>query len=507
MDHVVEVEQTRFCSTFFITMPRFIRFLLVFLIIGFLGFLYFRTLAPGLTWAYDSADSGDLVTAAVMRGVPHPTGYPTYLLVASAFLRIPLGTFAYRTNILSLVSTIAATLMIYRIVLTTNKGALSAWTASLAFGTFPLIWSQAIITEVNALHALFVTLILYCCVATSAHPLADILGGIMAGLSIGNHMSTVLILPLMAMSKPLSPNLSVSGQAGERRSSGHIKLVARRLLGLCLGLIVYLLIPFRAAKQAPVNWGNAVDWNGFTWLVTGKMYWGRLGDFNGGDIWTAVEAWSHFLVLQLGAIGLLLIFITLGVLFSRSRCYVATGWLAVVYSVFSILYSSPDSYVYLIPVLISFSIWIGLGSNWIAERVARRNADFKPIIMLGISALIVLGAILRIPAMDLSANRIAEEYAETILRTAPPRAIIITDGDEETFVLWYFHYVYHQRPDVAVISSDLLLQPWYHAVLKDTYRDLVVPDDALAQGLIFANPRRTPCHLAPDLQPRLDCSG
>ena len=38
---------------------------------------YLRTLAPGITWANDGYDSGDLITAAVTGGVAHPTGYPT----------------------------------------------------------------------------------------------------------------------------------------------------------------------------------------------------------------------------------------------------------------------------------------------------------------------------------------------------------------------------------------------------------------------------------------------
>ena len=42
--------------------------------------IYLTTLAPGLTWANDGADGGDLVTAAATLGVAHPTGYPLYRL-------------------------------------------------------------------------------------------------------------------------------------------------------------------------------------------------------------------------------------------------------------------------------------------------------------------------------------------------------------------------------------------------------------------------------------------
>lgn len=45
----------------------------------FLVFLF--SLAPGLTWAHQGADGGELVTAAVVNGVPHPPGYPLYMLL------------------------------------------------------------------------------------------------------------------------------------------------------------------------------------------------------------------------------------------------------------------------------------------------------------------------------------------------------------------------------------------------------------------------------------------
>ena len=38
---------------------------------------YLLTLATGVVWAGAGIDSGDLVAAVAVGGVPHPTGYPT----------------------------------------------------------------------------------------------------------------------------------------------------------------------------------------------------------------------------------------------------------------------------------------------------------------------------------------------------------------------------------------------------------------------------------------------
>ena len=63
--------------------------------------VYVATLAPGLTWAHDSADGGELATAAATLGIAHPPGYPTYLLLAHVFTRLPVGEVATRTNLFS----------------------------------------------------------------------------------------------------------------------------------------------------------------------------------------------------------------------------------------------------------------------------------------------------------------------------------------------------------------------------------------------------------------------
>ena len=77
---------------------------------------YLATIAPGLTWANGGSDGGDLIAAAATGGVAHPTGYPAYLLVASVFQLLPIGTLAFRTNLLSAISTLIAALLLHAVV-------------------------------------------------------------------------------------------------------------------------------------------------------------------------------------------------------------------------------------------------------------------------------------------------------------------------------------------------------------------------------------------------------
>src|SRR3990172_6921121 len=112
-----------------------------FLIILVLGATYSLTIAPGVTWAHFSADGGDLIAATATGGVPHPSGYPLYLILARPFQILPLGSLAFRTNLLSAVSTILASLVLYLFLVHHLHG--RPWAnyvsllAALAFGLAP----------------------------------------------------------------------------------------------------------------------------------------------------------------------------------------------------------------------------------------------------------------------------------------------------------------------------------------------------------------------------------
>ncbi len=63
---------------------------------------------PDLSWANGSQDGAELITASATLGVPHPPGYPTYTIIGKLFSLLPLGTVAFRFNLLSAVCTAAA---------------------------------------------------------------------------------------------------------------------------------------------------------------------------------------------------------------------------------------------------------------------------------------------------------------------------------------------------------------------------------------------------------------
>ncbi|RRR68184.1 MAG: DUF2723 domain-containing protein, partial [Candidatus Viridilinea halotolerans] len=180
-----------------------------------LSLVYGLTLVPTVTWAHQAGDSGDLLTAVATGGVPHPTGYPSYLLLVDAFRWLPWGDLALQQALFSALCAIATALLVVLLVnaLTPVQGWRAAFAggfAALWLGFTPLFWSQAVVVEVYSLHALFTALLWWWAVVLtptptlrkefrSARPAWRVvlaqqwatprLAGLTAGLALGNHLT------------------------------------------------------------------------------------------------------------------------------------------------------------------------------------------------------------------------------------------------------------------------------------------------------------------------------
>jgi len=169
--------------------------------------LYVSTLAPDL--ALGGGDGHELTVVAATLGLAHPTGYPLYTWIGHLFTTLPIGTVAYRTNLMSATLGAGAVAMLYLIARKIRLPPVSAAYAAVTFGISTTFWSQAVITEVYAPNAFMVSLTLWLLLrwaaavgSSEAAGVADrrFLGFALAyGLSLGSHMSNLGFAPAYAM--------------------------------------------------------------------------------------------------------------------------------------------------------------------------------------------------------------------------------------------------------------------------------------------------------------------
>jgi len=139
----------------------------------------------------------------------------------------------------------------------------------------------------------------------------------------------------------------------------------------------------------------------------------------------------------------------------------------------------------------AFAMWIGTGISFILEWLKDkfylrpttdavapesgssngRNAGFY---LLGGAIVVLMTVILPVNEIthnyhehDRTGNYVAYDYSYNILQSCEPNAILFTNGDNDTFPLWFLQYVYGIRKDVRVVNLSLLNTNWYIKQLKN----------------------------------------
>lgn len=473
----------------------------------FAGAVYLLTLTPSISWG----DSPELVAAAYQLGVPHPTGYPLYMLLGHAVIRlVPWGDPAYRMNLVSALCAAGAVATLHRLAERLTGSLTAAWVGALVLALAPLFWSQAVIAEVYPLAQLLTLLLLYQIMRwdQTGAPRHLELAALFTGLNVAHHTGVSLLAP---------------GLVGFALTSAHVRAGLRRLprlVGLMLlPLLLYLYLPIRAAADPWTNWGDTRTLGAALYHVSGRFYRTMMFATPPGNVAERAHELPSLALANLGWPGAVLAiagvvallwrpFYLLGAAALRRPVRPAPAfltaawngwrlsWLLGTWLVLTVLWAVHywifDYQVFYLPALTALSLLaalgtegaLGVGRSVLGARASSSSSkapgiaapggpsgvfededdeDDRPTpvagrqIPIALLALALVGSVLypvatRWKENDRHDDWDALRYGRALTQLLPRNALVFGMGDYEWFPLFYLLAVEKARPDVLVFN-------------------------------------------------------
>ncbi len=426
------------------------------LLLGLYSFLMPPVLAP-------YRDAGELACDVYSLGVPHPPGYPLYVLAGRAFSALLPGAQDWKLNLFSAFAGAAAPASLL-FVLSRFFPPAAALAAALLLGlNFTLITVSGV-SEMYSLHALLgvVTAGLAFWAAFDPRPKKIFLLFFLFGLFLANRMDLVLVYPAAAA--------LLWGPARRALGPRFPRILPVCALFFLAGYSLYLYLPVRSAAGPFLDWGRPSDWGNFWGIITRRSYGSTLDlistNYASGELF-AVNL-RHYCLHLWSNMGPAALLSAAGVYFAWRRSRPVAVFWALFFSLsgplFLFLANMPPNPHALAVVEPYYLLPDIAAAWWLAEGLAGLWALGRPAAAAGLAAALVSLVFFGIPSARKADRRgmfLTADYAADAVRPLPPGAVLVAKKDVQLFSLWYYQMVEGLRPDVRLISQGLSGAPWY----------------------------------------------
>ena len=534
--------------------------------------VFFKTMAPTVSFW----DCGEFIASAYILGVPHPPGYPFYILLGKVFMILGImSTPALNTNIMSPLSGSLTVFLAYLIIVKVAKAIvkpqgdltglgiyIGALTGSLLVGFGSSFWFNSVETEVLSAAMLVALIVLYMVfkwaeikqaggndkmmvavtyvlflglgvhlvhflitpalilyfALVDREKLRDwrfwICWGVLISFSVPLHFIIYLIFPI-TLEYPLTTWFAMVvifaliclygllKSAGKNRAGWGLYLAL--MVAAIVGFSTHLYIPIKAAQSPAINENNPSNLRRFEDYMSRKQYgqesmftrmlrrrstvahqfgvyphmgfWGYFRDQYTSESWGILR----YLPFLFGLFGM---YISLRKSFKNGFLLAAIFLIGSLGLILYLNFSDGthgeqlevrDRDYFYTPAFVFFALVMGLGFSvflgqflaWLKGKMSQVAAHA----IWGVVALLVF--LLPVDTVsyhwkthDRTGDYMPPDYAYNILSSCDKDAILFTNGDNDTFPLWYLQEVERFRRDIRIVNLSLLNTDWYIYQLK-----------------------------------------
>ncbi len=401
----------------------------------------FAVYVIGATRTIYVGDSGELVAAAYSLGIPHPPGYPLFVLLGKLWLAVvPFGTVAFQMSLFSAFFAALCCGLLFVVCRGLDISRMASIMATTALAFSPSFWSQANVQRVYALNGFFLVLSLWFylkwCDDNCFKNLALAFFAVALG-SCNHPFMGVFAIILILHSVCLRP-----------RTFMNIGQFAMLAVAGIMGLLPWLYLPLRSKMQPRLDWGNPESLDAFWDMVIRRDFWGRAWIEGPADLLPISTDYLTGIGAEFLWVGAIIACVGLWAMKSQHRWLFALIMIAN-FATIAWHGSRSDIFIwhrYFIPSFIVVAIALGAGVHWI---VAHRWRYAGWLLLLLPTASLCL----HLRDMDRSKYQIADDFSRQILEQLPAGATLIANDDNILFVLIYLQLVEGLRPDINLVMQ------------------------------------------------------
>jgi hypothetical protein len=406
--------------------------------------VYIQTLLPSMGY---SGDTAKFQFIGKILGIPHPPGYPLYIMLNYLFGKLPIGNLAYRINLMSACFASLTVAFLFFVIRRLTHNAAIALMAALAFGFSHTFWSQAVIAEVYTLHTCFLSIVILFLIlwAQERRRIYFYLACCFYAISFGNHLLMITVLPGFAVFVILTDYKILSSK----------KTIVWVSTFIVVGMLQYSYIFIRLYQGTTFSeYSETFHHNTITYFfdfVMGKQFRAKMFAFSLENILTErIPLFFGLFRKNVFIEGIISGCIGIWVLLRKQTTIAVLLLLIMIGNItYALNYDIEDIFVYFIPTYFVFAIFIGycLEALWrIGPHVWKSSIGtqiFRMIVVTSLGLYCWKLVTTNYPVVDQSQNTYEDFFTSTVFECFEKPGIILPPQQPEKNYRWTMFYLYN----------------------------------------------------------------